>query len=520
MSTKLDQELKNYYRQFDASQDRLRGRLVKYLNFDEKPTVGLISDPARKSRLLVRLIWPSSALAAAVLIAVGLWFVAAGSPRSLYAQALRAIEQARTIHIMAYRFEEGRPRKEAEVWYDKDRGVLEVEGLQVGSGAVKGHMRLDNGTHQWLLNSKTETVIKTASVDPKGVVIDVLRPERVLKACAREPALDCTIGDERCRAYAKIIEREDARNPRFRECAWIDSKGRMRRFEEHVFNNGRWEKDELVEVGFDVAIDPKRFEPSFGPGLRVIDNTTQEQLDLARFLAPEEALFTHQQLGLVLAVHEVARVDEDMVLIVHSVQPTRQTLEELGSIQNRRDGAKRYGDSQLDSSFEWIDRKQNIWQSYQPLRLAHATYNGIEIQWSLLIEKGEWSKPAEHCDLGVYIYARAELQESLLREGRQWYARREHLARLPLEHKISLKQALARVHADALSMEAVCSRWIHLNRDSRPLTEQEKQERIDGGNSADDAGKMTVVPTIRPSLIGADEFEKDIRSRIGKLRRM
>jgi hypothetical protein len=509
MSTKLDQELKAYYRQFDASQQRLRDRLAAHFDVEERPTVGAATVFSQKARHSTWWIWPSSAITAAILVAVGLWIAAVGNPQALYAQAIRAIQQAQTIHAVAYRFEDGQPRKRAEVWYDKDRGVREVGGSQVGNEFVAKYERLDNGEHQWRLESKSKTIIKKASVNPVGVVIELVRPERTLKDSVREPSLDRKIDHEKCQACTKVLKRGAGHDPQFRVCVWLDRQGRIRRFEEHEYKGGQWERDELVEVEFDVTIARERFEPNFGPDYRLVDNTPQKQPDLARFHAPDKALFVHEELGLILAVHEVARVEEDMALVVYSVQPSPQTLKELGPAAQ--------GESQLDSSWQRINvGGQTVERCYQPLQLSETKYDGVWVGWWLLIEKGKWPKPVEQCDFSVYLYARGELGKSLEREGRPSYVQLKHLTQLPMKEKLSLQQALAHVHADALAVESVCP--ITLSRGSRPLTERERKERIRLGENAEVVKGMTVVPCVPPSAISPGQFEKEIRSRIGELR--
>jgi outer membrane lipoprotein-sorting protein len=451
--------------------------------------------------------WPVtiSGAVAAVLVAAAVtgFLLMGGAEQSLYAQVLAATENAKTIHAVMKRY----TGEKAEIWYDRDQGMR----TSIHRDREES-ITLNDRTHEWIYQSSTNTVLKRPTYDVSQNLQGLLNPLSVLKNAERDASDDQPIDGVMCRLYVAAADGADVRNR-----VWIDHGNRMRRLELQVLRDGRWHEDEVVEVRYDTPIYQAIFKPDFPADAKVV---IQGDL-LDGELALDRALFTHRALGLIFAVHDVLRVDDDMVLVVHTVRPDESTTRQFGPIDSRYDGSNYYGNCNLDTAFQWVDEVKKTWRSYQPLTLAHATYDGIDISWTLLIEQGIWPEQKDEVDIGVDLYARGELQQWLTGRSQGWFENFKHLVQLPLNQNRSLTQALSDVHAQAMSIEARGPVYgAVVTRNSRPFTQEERQRELERGTSVEDVELMSVQPQVPPSTISPAEFETEVRAHIEKLRKL
>jgi len=135
---------------------------VSNIKFDDTPDSGhrnkleqdllrvLTKQPRHKEQSLKiwRIIMKSRitklAMAAAVLI-VGLVFLVGDGQQTLYAKAVEALEQARTVHVVVKEYRDGQWFKGHEIWYDREAGIVEEERYE-----GRTDLRIDNGRYEWL----------------------------------------------------------------------------------------------------------------------------------------------------------------------------------------------------------------------------------------------------------------------------------------------------------------------------------------------------------------------------------
>ncbi|MCG8653497.1 MAG: hypothetical protein MI861_26910, partial [Pirellulales bacterium] len=280
-----------------------------------------------------RVLWLVSSACAAVAATIVVVLVVVNANRTVYAQALTAVQSADSVHAVCQRFDEtGRLQEDrAEIWYDAQRGVRELS-IRKGLRTV----RLDDGTHQWLYRQGPQTVVKSSSGDPIGELREMLEPLRELERhqAKREPALDLVIGDDACQAH--VVQR-NSKEISIRWVSWIAPGGRLLRHEEQLWRDGDWQVDERVELRYDVSIAADRFVADFAAA-RLIDRTNPSApLTLA------DSMATAERLGIILGIHDVRRVEGDCVFVMSTCRASEEVIRRFGRIDSRRDGSRVYG---------------------------------------------------------------------------------------------------------------------------------------------------------------------------------
>jgi hypothetical protein len=426
------------------------------------------------------------AVAASIVLIAAISLFLSG-PKTLYAQTLKALEKARTIHAIGKDKRDGQWQQNAEIWYERGVGVVEQENVH---GQI--NVRIDNGQYQWRYAGGTQAAMKTKSTDPDamGVVAKLLNLRELEERFTGGPVGTKTVDGVECRVYSK-----SGPDNTWRMEIWIDNDMRVRGWEKsRKTASGQWEAYQTALVEYDISIAKSRFSPDFGPGVAVIDAAAiagdkfwEKRFDL------QNALYTNEAFGLVFAVHQLKRCEGGLVFLVSSIRPTTDTIRELGPIDSSRGaGSGGYGDFQLDSSWERLP--DGTERSYQPWTLAQLKHNGLEVHWDILIPKGSWPEKVNECILSAYIHTRSKLQEKLEKAGSEWWRRFRPLTILPLpETTTSLSDVIASVYAEAQQLEPVV-REILLSRAARRDPEKE--------------GSWS-VPLVKPSQIPPDQYESE-----------
>ena len=390
--------------------------------------------PGRVGRTRRILMKSTIGVAACTLLAVGAWVVLGTATPSLYAQAVEAMEKARTIHIVGKSLQDGKMVKMMEAFYERDVGVAEFTYSK-----DQPYFRVDDGTHCWRRRG-SGPVVRSRSRDPVGMPRKVFRATTELlkgqQDARRDAGGDRIIDGAACKQY--VVLRSDGR---FRALIWIDGRNRLRRFDKQQPSGSGWQTYRTLAIQYDVPIDRSRFQVKTPPGVTVLD---AEQL-LAQF-APAKAIFKKELMGLIFAVHDLQRCDNGMIFIVCSTRPSEAVVRELGAAEGIS-----YGDFQLDSSWKRVAGKERY---YQAIHIASLSYRGTEVRWVLLHPLGDWPQPMETCELSAYVYTGGKLQEKYTQAGQDWYKRFSPLAELPLPGQpVPLGEVIAKVHADALAAE-------------------------------------------------------------------
>jgi len=502
MNAQIDQNLKIYEEQFRQDHDRLRDDLMESL-----PSLATPATPTPRSR---RWAVPSLvAVALGIVVAVVVFFSVFSSSTSLYAKALEALRKSQTVHIVGRERQGDQWVKRVEVWYDKDRGVR--EWIQSGDRTT---IRIDDGTFQWHHVLGRTSAIRSRSVDPVGLVVaKVLLPSKaVMERFEHDPTGDREIDGVACRMLAYT---NDAKTHRTR--LWIDGRNRFRRSEKHRLIEGQWRETVVAEAKYDVAIHAASFRPDFGDEVKIVE---AENLFEERF-AVETAIYSQEALGMVVAVHEVKRVEDDMCFVTFSTRASEDTVRRFGPIRSIENGRHKHGSLAYgDFNFHVPGKRvgDNEWQVHQPMELATYYKDGVQIHWALVIQKGTWPEHVDTFEFGGIVHTGMALREEREKQGLPTYRRFNPMTILPLpQHSTPLKDIVEQVYGETCLLEPFAFQ-LSLNLQSQPLTEQEVQQHIQMGDSEREARSLERVPVVSPSRISLENWEADVRANIERLR--
>jgi hypothetical protein len=343
----------------------------RYLKFHRRSAAGLV-------------------VAAAVLVIAGLLLVGDGQ-QTLCAQALKAIEEARTLHMTTKEYRDGKHVKDHEIWYDRRTGMREQERYE-----NRTDVRIDNGQYEWRYAEGGAYLGRQKSYRDND--------ELVLELCAtwqhfhprRVPSGDVLIGGLPCRMY--VISDPDS------SCSlWADEQSRVRRVEQ-TYTVRPWEgRTHLaMEIEYDVQIDPQRFEPPSDSHVKTVDprRLIEQQYPL------DTALFTRETLGFTFAVHRLERCREGFKYLVCSNRLTDQTRRKTET----NHPWTFYGSAAL--------REVPAGSYYDRLELLASMNNhGIRVDWYLLLPEGDKAVETAGCDVNVEVSVANQLEETLKAEG-------------------------------------------------------------------------------------------------------
>jgi hypothetical protein len=491
MSERIEHLLRRHHDQFTRDHDRLRDALMAGL----PPGV----ESARTFRPRRWLMRSAAALAASVGFGIALWYGAFSGPRTLHAEVLQALKKAGSVHLVGKDLVDGQWTVGAEVWYERGRGVREEERRP---GLTR--VRIDDGTHQWRYDSRSNLAGRSRSTDPLGVVAEAIDPGRTLDRSQRDPSGDCSIDGVPCKLYVSVAVAEDKS---YRYCAWIDADRRIRRFKGQTLCDGAWSDVKWIEAEYDVPVDAARFAPDFGRGVEVVDG---DRLIEERF-SPKQAVYVKEALGSIVAVNELRRVEGGLVLVVFSTRPTKETLRRFGVPR----GSLGHGD--LSLGIRGGRAADGTWYGSQVVSLAGCFKDGVKIQWNLVKLHGPWPASDGTFPFGGILHTRGELKAERERAGLPNYEKFYPMASLPLpKEPVTLDEVIGRVHADARALEPSvfqASLYLGLQR----FSEREVQESIRHGVPESEARRMSHLVQTSPSRTSRDEYERAIRAHLAGL---
>ena len=462
----------------------------------KRQLVARLQDTRRAARI-PRWLIPA---AAAVCVAVAAVMLVVNGTTSVYAQAVEALRQAKTVHTRAFRIVDGEEKLGAEIWYDAKLGVRERTIARDGSVAREV---LDNGEFRWTYNSARKSVIKDASRDPIGHIAEILEFDKKLakRSFKRAPAADQNIDGVSCLAYESKAEKQNVA-----QRVWIDSQDRVRRWEEVWWKDGKEVVDERCKVVYDQPLPEARFAPTFGVGVEVVDLTKATPMGLGKSLIRKEVL------GLVLTVHKVLRLDNGSLMLVWSHGPTKETVEKHRANHHLGNAIVGTGWKRLEDGTE---------RSIQPINIAYWQGDGRRTTWTILIPWGNWPSPMKTVELQFRVYARGTLQEELKKQGKPWHNTRFDLGRLDLpDQSVTMEAACREVYQHAAWVHSrFGSKSIRLTGVNRSLTEQEKQEEMRRyGTPRERLDRMSRTPFHEVSRITPEQFVENVQANYEKLR--
>ena len=224
---------------------------------------------------------------------------------------------------------------------------------------------------------------------------------------------------------------------------------------------------------------------------------------------------------MVVAVHEVKRVEDDMCFVTFSTRASEDTVRRLGPIRSIEDGRHQHGSMAYgDFSFHVEGERvgENGWQVHQLMTLATYYKDGTEVHWALVIQKGTWPEHVDTFEFGGSVNTRMALREEREKQGLPTYKRFNPMTILPLpQHSTPLEDIVEQVYGETCLLEPFAFQ-LSLNLQSQPLTEQEVQQHIQMGGSEREARSLKRVPVVSPSRISLENWEADVRKNIERLR--
>lgn len=445
-----------------------------------------------------------SAAAAFAAVMVGFIIFFGFGQQTLYAQVMKGLSSARTIHVIGKSLRNGQWEKGIEAWYEQGIGVVEEHWRD---GVLKTK-RIDNGTHSWQYWLTSNLVKRSESFDPMGIVADILDVKKLTEKAVRDPENDKVINCERYFAYVRSNEENT-----YKILTWLDEAKRIRAWEKsHVVDSGQWETYRIGEVEYDVNLDSITFSTDFGPDVRIVevDEIINEYFNL------EDAFFTEEVLGHIFAVHQLKKCKGDFIYAVCSIRPTAATR---SLVRASGPAVWAYGGFSLGSSWKRVD-KYGRGRSYEPINLGQLYHWGLQVQLVLFYAKGFEPGGPEQCEFEVYMYTSGKLREARVAAGLPERQRFNPLAVLQLpDEQVEVGLVLDEVYSVASELEPLVA-FDKLRLRSVPFTDEEMGEYIkehptSGETRAYRAGDRSKNARLhhgqssKPSEINREDWVKD-----------
>lgn len=440
--------------------------------------------------------------AAAAMIAMAFLIFYNTADSKLYAQVIKAMEKAKTIYAVGYHFQDGQMVKDNEIWYKQNIGFKMVDRHKETTNII-----IDNGQSMWKYREGSDFAIKSRSVTTENLPRELTDTTRYLDKCIKDENIDLIDGIS-CQVY---IGSYPSKPESTRVMLWVDKNLLLRRFEEKVFENGLWKTVERVDIEYNGVIDDAVFSPDFGTHVVIIE----ESLVLDKHFSLDNVVFTKEEMGLIFAVHEIKRCQDDLIYTVTSLRPTEETKREIASRDER---AWNYGDYQFGSCYEY-NSENNRGTSYQPVELAWFYQNGLVIRWTAFIPHGFESGQVDQCKMELYyLYTCGKMQKNRMEAGLPDRNRFKPIAVLPLpDTSVNLETQLKKTY-DCIKLLEPMTAEKHLQLTPVPFTDEEMEEQMkqmpnDGitkqWKAGDKTSRLYHGQTKKPSQIDFDEWLED-----------
>ncbi|MHC4292031.1 MAG: LolA family protein [Planctomycetota bacterium] len=384
---------------------------------------------------------------------------------TLYAQVIKAMERAKTVHATGYRLQEGQMVKANEIWYKRDVGY-KMAWQHKGSE----QLMIDDGQSVWKYKQGHDFAVKSKSVSTERLPKEITETSRYIEKCTKDENRVDMINGTPCQVYiGSYPDKPDSTRLMF----WVDENLRPRHFEEKVLEDDTWKTIELVDIEYDIDIDASVFKPDFGPQVEIIDGGKGGKI-LDDHFSLENAIFTKEEMSLIFAVHEVRKCENDLIFTVTSLRPNQELK---GKYASKGITAWNYGDYQLGSSYERLGPNKH--RSYGPIQLAWFYRDGLVIRWTVFIPHGFEPGQLDKIKLELYyLYARGSWGAKRKADGLEDRIRIKPIAVLPLpDDTLTLESQLNKTYNLIKLLEPMVAEK-HLQLKSIPFTDEEMEERI------------------------------------------
>jgi len=363
----------------------------------------------------------TKAVAAAALIIIGLFFLFSDGQKTLYANAVEAFEQARTLHIVIKEHRDDKWFKDHEIWYDREAGIVEEERYE-----GRTHMRIDNGRYEWRYASGKEFIVQLKSYRDNDAFARQCCAEWLRYDPNRVASGDMVIDGVPCEMY--VLSDSGGK-----VSIWVDGKNYVRQIEQSRELCGQ-RVESRASVEYDIVIDKNRFSPKLGQDVKVIN--AREWIEELYTL--DTAIFTRKCLGFVFAVHELKTCEKGLKYIVCSTRISDQTRREIGTGHPWT----YYGQSDL------FDRYNETSSYDHPILLGRLKHDGVIITWYLLLPSNDRVRRSHGCDVDVIVNTANQLEEKCKAEGLPTNEKfRLNIATQEFqEHQVSLREIIRQVY--------------------------------------------------------------------------
>ncbi len=479
-----DEQLELFAGEFGVAFERLGANVQKSITRVPAPSRAKRPSPLR---ILFGRPLTAATVAGCCLAVIILGWIALG-PFTLHAQVVKALKNASSLHFIHWS-----PNGGGEAWYEHGEGLRLVARYKSGELTV-----VENRDGQWKHNKGQAFATKMKKIDPqyRREILDVLSGEEFRELLKSGPVRRETVNGIECDVYEMTDEKH-----KFRAVAYVGPRNRAHRFEEFdIDSNGEMRLIESCDFFYDIDIPDETFLPDFGPGVVIHDGASY----LDERFNPDEALFTQEYLGHIVAIHDVQRVEGGMVFEIASIRPTEETIQKCRPLDSFG-GTGSYVHGDLSAYWPWERLTDGSGRGRFTENLARANLDGLGIYWILRVPYGDWPAPTNEWAVGLQVQARAsELVAELEAEGKKSYKPILPVVALPAAGKeLSLPQLADIIHTDLSLLESVMFQpelWLGTDRDNPQI--------------GPDGEELYYQKTLPPSHISVDEFEKAIRSKL------
>ena len=444
-------------------------------------------------------------LAVAAIVIIVVLVVFNSSDPTLYAQVIKAAKKARTVHITGLSPKDGQLQIRNETWYERGAGIKTAWKRN-----EQDQLMLDDGDFRWEYSQGNTFAVRHKSLGIDDLPREITEPGHYLNKCTRDTSGDMIINGLLCKLYTGFYS---GKSDSTRLMFWIDQHNQFRRFEEKILEDGVWKTVEVCQVEYDIDFEESIFQPDFGSDIKIVKANDM----LNKPFELEDALFKTEEMGLIFAVHELKRCQNDLIFTVTSLRPTEATRQE---IKDKQSAAWNYGNYQLGSCEERID---DNWTGYSPRELAWIYHNGFLVRWTVFIPTG--FEKVDQCKFELYyLYARGKLAAKRKNAGLPDRIRFNPIATLPLpDTKVDLESQISNVYNLVKALEPIVGEKRLLLK-SIPFTDKEMidwiKEYPDDGiaktwNSGSKDSRLLHGQSKQPSQISEGAWIEDRLSYIG-----
>lgn len=408
---------------------------------------------------------------AAAIIVVGL--VILSSQQSLYAQVVKAMEEARTFHAVIKESRGGQWFRDWDIKYDRRLGVVE-ENRYKDMTTVE----IDNGQQQWRYKAEGGHIVQYKSNQKVEEYARKFCEDWLWHNIKRKASGDKVIDGVLCKMYTlSNLGNEYG-------AIWATDENRVMQFEVTIEECGQ-EVGLQGVIEYDKPFDADLFSTDFGTDMKVVN--PRELIE--EYFPLEGAIFKRESLGFVFAVHELKYCGDGFKYLVCSNRLSDETRKEFGEMN----AGAYYGQADL---FDPENRGHLM-------LLARMIHDGIRVDWYIIppsAGEGEEGR-ITGCNVDVIVTTANQLQEQCEAQG------------MPIRDKFRLKIPMGEPgeQQPLLSVSEVSREVYSLGSELDHFVQSLNLTEV----VTDIDGKMRTIIWRRPVVeMSEEEYIKNIEARV------